>query len=211
MVRLEMGRKEKVLLSNHLVLNANSSHIPLADSSVDMTFTSPPFKDDDISEDYFSAYSSWMSEIFRVTKKVAIVFNSSTKLKFVLDHWPADRVMVWSKGFSLMSFRWSPIFVYGIPPYKVGKYIWCDAFGIQSIKNKWKVHQYQDPLFLYQTIIKMFKDCKTVLDPFVGSGTTGQACKLLKLDFIGFDILQEHSLLSKDRISKVQVPMLWIK
>lgn len=195
-------------MKSRLILAADAAHIPLPGQSVDMTFTSPPFKEEDVSDDYLAAYSAWMSEIKRVTRNVAIIFNSSRKLNFVCQHFPAERVMTWSKGYSLTSFRWSPIFVYPFNDYKLGRYIWCDSFGIQSIKNKWKVHKYQDPLFLYQTIIKMFKDCDTVLDPFMGSGTTGHACKLLGKDFVGFDIVPEYTYLSDDRISKVQVPIL---
>ena len=190
------------LLNSNIFLNADSNCIPLPDRSVDMVFTSPPFKDSDVNGDYFLAYDSWMREILRVTKKVAVIINSSTKLQFVLSNWSPDRVLIWSKGINLCSYRWSPIFVYGIPPYKVNRHIWCDAFGVAAIHKKWKVHKYQDPVMLYKTIISMFKDCHSVLDPFMGSGTTGEACSLLGHDFIGLDIDKSCVKLSYARLSE---------
>ena len=190
------------LLNTSLYLNANAAHIPLPDHSVDIVFTSPPFKDDDVSGDYFSSYASWMTELLRVASKVVIIINSSTKLNTILSDWPPDRLMIWGKGINLCSYRWSPIFVYGIPPYKVNKYIWCDAFGIAAINNRWKVHKYQDPALLYKTIISMFKDCDVVLDPFMGSGTTGKACKDLGLTFIGLDLDFSSVALSIDQVSQ---------
>ncbi len=43
-----------------------------------------------------------------------------------------------------------------------------------------------------------------VLDPFMGSGTTGVACVKNSRNFIGFDISQEYCELAKKRISKYQ-------
>lgn len=41
-----------------------------------------------------------------------------------------------------------------------------------------------------------------VLDPFMGSGTTGVACKRLKRDFIGIEIDQNYFATAKERIDK---------
>ena len=192
----------------NLLINANAKRIPLADKSVDMVFTSPPFKDEDVDGDYWSEYFWWMEEIFRVAKKVAIVINSATRLNGIIEEWPPKRTMIWGKGVSQYSWRWNPIFVYQITDdYKVNKYIWCDAFGVQSVTGKWKVHRYQDPVLLYQTIIKMFSDCQTVLDPFMGSGTTGLACRTLGRDFIGMDINTNHIDTAKVNIDSTQAPV----
>jgi len=44
----------------------------------------------------------------------------------------------------------------------------------------------------------------TVLDPFVGSGTTGEAAILLKRRFIGIDIAAEYVELARQRIGRAQ-------
>jgi DNA modification methylase len=161
--------------------------------SVDMIFTSPPFKDEDVQGDYWKFYDKFFNLAIQITKKVLIIIHSSTKMNYIISHYPPKRTMIWGKGFSQYSYRYNPIFVYQLDDnYKVNKYIWNDCFGISSLppgKSKW--HRYQDPLILYETIIKMFKDCNLVLDPFIGSGTTALACKNLGKNFIGIEINPE--------------------
>jgi len=191
----------------NLLINANAKKIPLADKSVDMVISSIPFKADDVDGDYWSEHFFWMEEMLRVAKNVCIVINSSTKLLGQVEDFPPDRILIWGKGVSQYSYRYNPIFVYNIPPYKANKYIWSDAFGIEAVTGRWKVHKYQDPVLLYKTIIGMFKDCRTVLDPFMGSGTTGEACRLLGRDFIGIEIDHRSLKISFNRLIKNQWPI----
>lgn len=41
-----------------------------------------------------------------------------------------------------------------------------------------------------------------ILDPFMGSGTTGVACKELGRDFIGIEMDEEYFKIAKDRIGE---------
>jgi len=43
-----------------------------------------------------------------------------------------------------------------------------------------------------------------VLDPFMGSGTTGVACEMVGVDFIGIELNGEYCKLAKERINKLQ-------
>lgn len=174
----------------------------LADKSIDIIFTSPPFKDEDVVGDYWVFYDLFFRQAIRIASKVVIVIHSATKLNMLIAKYPPKRMMVWGKGISQYSYRWNPILLYQISDdYKINKYVWGDAFGIPSVNGKTKVHKYQDPLVLYYTILKMFKDCNLILDPFMGSGTTGVACKILGKDFIGidFDIASYNVAMQKIR------------
>ena len=42
-----------------------------------------------------------------------------------------------------------------------------------------------------------------VVDPFMGSGTTGEVAKLNDRKYIGFELNEEYAILSQERISKV--------
>ena len=44
----------------------------------------------------------------------------------------------------------------------------------------------------------------TVLDPFMGSGSTGKACKLLGFDFIGIELEKEYLEIAKARIENAK-------
>ena len=43
-----------------------------------------------------------------------------------------------------------------------------------------------------------------VLDPFMGSGTTGLACKTLNRDFIGIEINEKYFKIAKERLEGVR-------
>lgn len=166
------------------------------DELFDITLTSPPFKEEDVDRDYWAFYSDFMEQVLRVTQNVVIVIHSPTKINYIIQNWPPKRTMIWGKGVVQYTHRYNPIFVYQKGDhYKVNKYIWSDTFGIQPIKNgTQKSHKYQDPLELYVLLLKMFKGNKTVLDPFIGSGTTAKAASLLGLDCTGIDLVDYLSV-----------------
>jgi DNA modification methylase len=43
-----------------------------------------------------------------------------------------------------------------------------------------------------------------IIDPFMGSGTTGVACKKLKRSYIGIELSKEYFAIAKERISEIQ-------
>jgi len=73
----------------------------------------------------------------------------------------------------------------------------ADGRGIE------RVHPTQKPVVLMEQVIEMFtKRGDTILDPFMGSGTTGVACKRLGRDFIGMEINEEYFEIAKKRIDE---------
>lgn len=66
-------------------------------------------------------------------------------------------------------------------------------FGFQ--KNEKRIHEAQKPLQLIRFLIKLTtKEGQTVLDPFMGSGTTAVAARQLNRHFIGFEtVLDFHA------------------
>jgi len=48
-----------------------------------------------------------------------------------------------------------------------------------------------------------FEEGTTILDPFMGTGTTGMACKKLNRNFIGIEIEKEYFDISRDRIDNM--------
>jgi DNA modification methylase len=189
--------------------DAQDVMLSMGTGEFDMVFTSPPFKDEDVDGDYWSIYDEWWRGMMRVASKVVCIIHSATKLNHLIAHYPPKRTMIWGKGISCYAWRWNPIFVYQISDeYKVNKFIWSDAFGVESVTGKWKVHKYQDPDLLYETVIGMFKGCQTVLDPFCGSGTAARACVKLGLDFTGIDLVADNIELTRKRLDGVEVKLL---
>ena len=72
----------------------------------------------------------------------------------------------------------------------------------QKDKKLWK-HPTIKPLDFTEKIIKnSSKKGEVVLDCFMGSGTTGVACKNLGRDFIGIELNPEYFRIAKERIEK---------
>ena len=72
-------------------------------------------------------------------------------------------------------------------------------------KNIYK-HPTIKPLdFTKKLVRNSSKKDDIVLDPFMGSGTTGQACKELERDFIGIEISKEYFKIAKNRIENTKI------
>lgn len=72
-------------------------------------------------------------------------------------------------------------------------------FQRDDIRNG-KNHPTQKPVALMEYLIKTYtKEGNIVLDPFMGTGATGMACKLLKREFIGCEINKSYFEIAKHR------------
>ena len=73
-----------------------------------------------------------------------------------------------------------------------------DKSGWETAKS-W--HPTTKPLKLMSYLITLgSREGDIVLDPFMGSGTTGIACKLLNREFIGCEINKEYFEIARKRI-----------
>ena len=68
-----------------------------------------------------------------------------------------------------------------------------------------KIHPTQKPVELLKYLIeKSSNENDTVLDPFMGSGSTGVAAKTLNRKFIGIELDEKYFNIAKERIEKVE-------
>lgn len=79
------------------------------------------------------------------------------------------------------------------------------CLGNERIRiNGEKAHSTQKPEeLLYRVILSSSDVGDIVLDPFMGSGTTGAVAKLLKRKYIGFEKEEFYKKVAEDRIKKV--------
>ena len=71
--------------------------------------------------------------------------------------------------------------------------------GKENVSNGPKVHPWQKPEALMTWCVNMTKG-ETILDPFMGSGTTGVACANLGRKFIGIEIERKYFDIACERI-----------
>jgi len=75
--------------------------------------------------------------------------------------------------------------------------------GITLRKN---THPTVKPIALMEYLVKLVsREGQVILDPFMGSGTTGMACKKLNRDFVGIEMMEDYMEIAKCRIGAVGV------
>jgi DNA modification methylase len=84
---------------------------------------------------------------------------------------------------------------------------WCSAQAPAKLYRRRVVgyekrHPTQKPVDLMEWCLGFQPDAQTVLDPFMGSGTTGVACAKLGRSFIGIEIDEGYFNIACDRIRK---------
>jgi site-specific DNA-methyltransferase (adenine-specific) len=74
-------------------------------------------------------------------------------------------------------------------------------FDKPNTTTQYRNHPFQKPVDLLEFLIKVYTDeGGVVLDPFMGSGSTGVACKNLNRNFIGIEIDPEYFASAQSRI-----------
>jgi len=91
--------------------------------------------------------------------------------------------------------------------YKMGDYdVYIHAQPQTNFKDK-KEHPAQKPLSLMKrAVINLTNDGDLILDPFMGSGTTGVASLMLNRNFIGIELDDDYIEIAKKRLLKVRLP-----
>ena len=82
---------------------------------------------------------------------------------------------------------------------EIKRYLWA---GFRKEKPEDRAHPTQKPIEVMQwCILQAPEDCRTILDPFMGSGTTLQAAKNLGKQAIGIEISEKHC---SDAVKRLQ-------
>lgn len=105
-------------------------------------------------------------------------------------------------------------------PANVACQIGCEAFSgsgydkVFSVKRVMRIgktekkHPVEKPVDLMGQIVKIVSEPgDLVLDPWMGSGTTGVACVALSRRFIGVDAVKSYVEMARERIRKTQIQL----
>ena len=193
--------------------------------------TDPPFNinyryntyKDNLSED---EYYTMLDEILKNFKCVVIHYPENLyKIAFKMKRFP-EKIVSWVYNSNLARqhrdiafFDIKPDFNKVKQPYKnlndkriqkkiaEGKtgakiYDWWHINQVKNVSKEKTNHPCQMPLEVMKNIIGILPEEYTILDPFMGSGTTGVACKELDRNFIGIELDSEYFEIAKERIEK---------
>jgi site-specific DNA-methyltransferase (adenine-specific) len=86
---------------------------------------------------------------------------------------------------------------------EVGSYDWWEQPQVKNVSAEKTEHPCQIPVSCVERVIRL-TGSKNVLDPFMGSGTTGVACTNLNRGFIGIEIHKPFFDIACERIENAQ-------
>ena len=79
-------------------------------------------------------------------------------------------------------------------------YDWWNVNQVKNVSKEKTEHPCQMPLSVMKNIIGVLPRDAIILDPFMGSGTTGAACIEYGVDFIGIEIDSYYYNIAKERL-----------
>ena len=177
---------------------------------VDAVVTDPPYGVDVAEWDTNMPYRI-LEDCLYASSGPMVAFGSASNL--VLDAksfiTAPERALIWSPKFTLskiakdgFAYRFHPIWLW--KPRKQRVIPWDVLDDATECGNWWK-HTCTKPLSLMERLAGAVSDeGATVLDPFMGSGTTGVACVRLGRKFIGIEIEPKYFEIAKARIRDAQ-------
>ncbi|KYG67843.1 DNA methylase [Bdellovibrio bacteriovorus] len=123
----------------------------------------------------------------------------------IVSGFPVRQIIIWQRAGGI---NFNP--GYFLPTYEVIYLIAKPEFKLSPQANAcgdvWSFSQEMNndhpspfPLALAERIISS-TEAKTILDPFIGSGTTAVAAKKLGRQYIGIDIAQEYCKVAEERV-----------
>ena len=200
----------------------------IPDASIDAIVTDPPFGigfkygDKKDVANTANAYWKWFEPIYRemlrVTKDGGFIAIWQAQLYFSnFWKWFGQDIHIYAGCKNFVQLRKTPI-NYGYDPivmfYKPGIplrptkpkrnidfFVANTAAMVSNTKRIERKHPCPRPIDQTSIIVENFTlENAVVLDPFMGSGTTGVACKNLDRDFIGIELDPTYFEIAKNRI-----------
>ena len=173
--------------------------------SVDAVITDPPYGVTKLSWDC-KVKQEWLYEMLRISTGTVMMINAARPdiQAHMLGLTPmCERVIAWRqqrpKVGNGMFWTWQPIFCWR-----------ADFKGWDTINmpvdGRDYLHPTQKPVALMTKLIGMYgNEGDTILDPFMGSGTTGVACVQTGRSFIGIEIDEGYFKIAEKRIAEAQL------
>ena len=199
----------------------------IPDGSIDMVLTDPPYGmnlnpqrtsgkfhgEKIVNDDNLIWVNNLFLECFRVTKKDTASFffcNHHCVSEFItgakLAGYTIKNLIVWDKKQFGMGGNWRPVHELILICTK-GRFVTKSnslktIIEFKKVHHSKSIHPTEKPISILEHLIEQPDyNPKTILDPFMGSGTTGVAAKNLNRNFIGIELDAGYFEIAKERIN----------
>ena len=196
----------------------------LEDNSVDILYTDPPYIPPQHSSTLTkykkslsemgileSFYKRFLEKVDRVLKDDGILIiycNCDSYPLFYIHLFPYVKKMrcfIWDKISCSLGYTFRhqhEMILCGervkMKPIKCGT---GDIFKYKVVKAKEKDHPAQKPVEIHKHILQnIIGENRVVLDPFMGTGSIGLACKELGCDYIGMELEPEYFKIAENKL-----------
>lgn len=204
------------------ILRSNDNLIVVSDPPFNIGYHYNQYEDNMNEDEYYEL----LGFLFGSTPSVVIHYPEALyKLAFKIGKFP-QRVVSWvynsntaKQHRDIAFFDVKPDFNAVKQPYKnpndkrikqriaEGKtgcklYDWWNINQVKNVSKDKTNHPCQMPLEVMKNIIGILPKDVVIVDPFMGSGTTGVACMELNRDFIGIELNTEYFEIAKKRLEE---------
>tara|TARA_R110000772_G_C13111809_1_gene420820 strand:- start:37 stop:678 length:642 start_codon:yes stop_codon:yes gene_type:complete len=196
----------------------------LEENSIDILYTDPPYippqhsstltkykktlSEMGILENFYKRFIEKVNRVLKEDGIVIIYCNSDSYPMFYIHLYPYVKKMrcfVWDKISCSLGYTFRhqhEMILCGermkMKPIKTGT---GDVFKYKVVKAKEKDHPAQKPIDLHKHILQnIIGEDRVVLDPFMGTGSIGLACKELGCDYIGMELEPEYFDKAKEKL-----------
>jgi len=180
--------------------------------SVDAVVTDPPYGVgvaygcfDDNKQNLKRLVDKFMPEALRIAGCVLVTCGNGNQHLYPTPDWTLCWHIPAGNGYNAWGFTtWQPILAYGKPYREKGR-AYPDSYSMSPIADD-NEHPCPKPTKLMRWIVERnIRMGATVLDPFMGSGTTGVACIQTGRSFIGIELDPGYFEISEKRIAEAQL------
>ena len=191
----------------------------LADNSVDAVITDLPYGlnidygiYEDTPENLKKLIFDFLPIVLNLAKNTIITCGVTNLWLYPQPDWVLSWQYPNGNTSGIWGFRtWQPVLIYGRDPKlanKVGRYPDSVTTMILPTKKRSNGHPTQKPMrFMKWIIERCSMPGDTILDPFMGSGTTGVACVRTGRNFIGIEIEPKYFEIAEKRIKEAQMQL----
>jgi len=187
--------REEIIGGQRLICGDCREVLPgLEAGSVDAVVTDPPYGIDIAEWDAAVPYEL-LHVFLRIATGPVVWFGAASTITTQSSEFEPrpSRVLIWSPKFTLshtkqdgIFYRWHPVYCWRLPKKHEGPK-W-DILDTSTECGNWWKHSCTKPVKLMQQLVSIAPLGATVLDPFMGSGTTLVAAELLGRKGIGIEL-----------------------
>lgn len=213
-----MIRREEIIGDCRLLLGDCLEILPTL-GKVDAVVTDPPYgigfpynSHNDTPEELERLVASFVPATRAIARRVVITPGVSNISMYPTPVWTGAWTWETTATFGALGFsQWQPILFYGEDVGGFGSVngvlksdrIHFTGGSAKIDHSEGRGHTCPKPIaFVQRLMLRFSHECDTILDPFMGSGTTGVACVKLGRKFIGIEIDESYFDIACERIRK---------